>query len=210
MRVIDHEQRTPGWFQARAGRVTGSRAADVLAKIKSGEAAARRDYRLQLAVERLTGLPQESGYINAEMQRGIDLEPIARAQYEARSGNFVRQTGFCQHEELLAGCSLDGDIEEFFGILELKVPKSATHISYLRAQRLPSEYIPQITHNLWITGAQFCDFVSFDDRLPEGLQYFCIRVKREELDIPSYVAEVQKFLAEVEAEHQALLALRAA
>lgn len=210
MKVIDAEQRSAAWFAARAGRITGSRAADVLAKIKSGEAAARRDYRLQLAVERLTGLPQESGYINADMQRGIDLEPQARAMYEARSGNIVRQTGFCQHDELLVGCSLDGDIEEFFGILELKVPKSSTHVEYLKGQRLPPAYVPQVTHNLWVTGAQFCDFVSYDDRMPEGLQYFCVRVKREDLDIAGYVAEVHKFLAEIDAEYQALLALKAA
>lgn len=210
MKIIDAEQRSEAWFAARAGRITGSRAADILAKIKTGEAAARRDYRLQLAVERLTGKPQESGFCNAEMQRGIDLEPMARAQYEGRSGNFVRQTGFCQHDDLLAGCSLDGDIDEFEGILELKVPKSSTHIEYLKGARLPPAYIPQITHNLWISGAAYCDFVSFDDRMPPGLEYFCVRVHINELSIPDYQKAALAFLDEVEAEHQALLALRGA
>lgn len=210
MKIIDCVQREPAWYQARAGKITASRAADMLARIKSGEAAARRDYRLQLAVERITGLPQEGGYVSAEMQRGIALEPVARAMYEARSGAFVAECGFCTHDYLPAGCSLDGHIEEFFGLVEFKCPKSATHVEYLKGKRLPTLYVPQVTHELWITGAQFVDFVSYDDRLPAGLDYFCVRVQREELDIAAYEAEVMKFLAEIEVEHKALLALKAA
>lgn len=208
MRIVDAEQRSPEWLTLRAGRVTGSRAADVLAKIKSGEAAARRDYRLQLAVERITGQPMENGFVSADMQRGIDLEPIAAARYEAETGHVLRHTGFIAHDTLQAGCSLDGDVDDCAGIVEIKCPKSTTHVGYLRAGVVPPAYLPQITHNLWISGAQWCDFVSFDDRLPAGLDWLCVRVAREHLGVNAYVLEVEKFLAEVDAEHSALVALR--
>jgi hypothetical protein len=208
--VVNAEQRSIEWRSARVGRVTGSRAADVVATIKSGEAAARRDYRLQLAVERLTGQPMESGFVNAEMQHGIDMEPAARAKYEAKTGLMVRQTGFLASDELLAGCSLDGDVDEFTGLVEIKCPKSTTHIGYLQGGQCPSGYLPQITHNLWVSGAHWCDFASFDDRLPAGLDWFCVRVHRAELDIDSYAMAVQRFLAEVEETTAALMRLRAA
>jgi hypothetical protein len=119
MRIVDAAQRSPEWFAARAGKVTGSRAADVLAKVKSGEAAARRDYRLQLAVERITGTPMENGFVSADMQRGIDLEATAAARYEAATGHLLRHTGFLAHDTLAAGCSLDGDVDDFTGIVEI-------------------------------------------------------------------------------------------
>jgi hypothetical protein len=151
-------------------------------------------------VERLTGRPQEDGYCNAEMQRGIDLEPVAFAAYEAATGCVVRRTGFLQHPELMAGCSLDGDIDDFAGVLELKCPKSATHLRYLRGGIVPPDHLPQIVHNLWITGAQWADFVSFDDRFPPELHTFRVRVPRDEAHIASYELQVRQFLREVDAE----------
>jgi len=209
---MDVEQRSEPWLQARAGRATASKAADVLSKIKSGEAAARRDYRFQLAIERLTGKPAEPGYINAEMQRGIDLEPAARLAYEAHSGLIVRETGFLSMNEVMAGCSLDGDIDDFKGLVSFKCPKSATHVSYLKGRRLPPDYIPQATHEMWVTGAEWYDFCSYDDRLPEGLQFFCVRVERFEFktELAAYETELTKFLAEVDAEVASLRSLKAA
>jgi predicted phage-related endonuclease len=198
--VIDAAQRSPEWFAARAGRLTGSCAGDMLATIKSGEAAARRDLRTRLVVERLTGQPQEDGYTNAVMQRGIDMEPIAFAAYEAHSANVVRRTGFLKHNALMVGCSLDGDVEDFTGIVELKCPKSATHLGYLKAGTVPSNHMPQILHNLWVSGAQWCDFVSYDDRFPEHMRLFVCRVPRNDLDILAYSKTAEKFLAEVDAE----------
>ena len=193
----------------RAGRLTGSCAADMLATLKGkGEAAARRDLRLRLVCERLTGLPQENGYINAEMQRGIDLEDTAIAAYEAATGNLVRRTGFVQHEELLAGCSLDGDVDDCTGIVECKCPKSSTHLGYLRAGSAPTTDLPQMTHNLWVTGARWCDFVSFDDRLPPELALFVVRVERDEAAIASYELMLRAFLREVEDELASVEALR--
>lgn len=208
--IIECEQRTPEWFAARAGRVTASCAANVMAKIKTGEAAARRDYRLQLAVERLTGRPQEGGFINAEMQRGIDLEPAARLAYEAQTGNIVRETGFLSMADYLAGCSLDGDLENFQGIVSFKCPKSATHVEYIKRRRLPPDYQWQATHEMWVTGAEYYDFCSYDDRLPEGLQFFHVRVERSEFDIDGYAKELLKFLDEVAQEVEQLSKLRAA
>lgn len=205
--VIDAEQRSPDWFAARLGRLTGSRAGDMLATIKSGEAAARRDLRTQLVCERLTGQLQEDTYINAVMQRGIDCEPQAFAAYEAQTGTLVERSGFLSHTEHMAGCSLDGHIGAFTGILELKCPKSTTHLRYLRGGVVPSEHLPQIAHNLWITGAQWADFVSFDDRFPPELQLFIVRVTRLESAIAAYEQKALAFLAEVDTEAAALMTI---
>jgi hypothetical protein len=205
--VLEAEQRSPEWFAARAGRLTGSRAGDMLATIKSGEAAARRDLRTQLVVERLTGQPQEDTYTNAAIQWGIDHEADAFAAYEAYSGNLVRRTGFLTHTEYMVGCSLDVDVEDFGGIVEIKCPKSATHYGYVKAGAVPSNHLPQIHHNLWVTGAGWCDFVSYDPRYPDHLRLFVVRVPRVEIDIVAYEKCALKFLDEVAAECASVSAL---
>lgn len=182
----------------------------MLAKIKSGEAAARRDLRLQLACERLTGEPQEDGYTNDVMRRGIELEPAARAAYEAETGLLVSETGFLAHHAILAGCSLDGHIDDFVGIVELKCPKSATHLRYLQAGVVPPEYLPQVRHNLWISGADWCDFVSFDPRFPDDLRLFIARVNRSDAQIEDYEREAVAFLVEVDQAVEQVRKLRSA
>lgn len=196
--IIDAEQRSPEWYQARAGLLTGSKAAHMLAKIKTGEAAKRRDLRLQLVCERLTGRPQEDDYVNKEMQRGIDLEAIAIAEYEALTGLVVRRTGFIRSDEYPVGCSLDGDIDNFAGIVEVKCPKSATHLQYIGDGFVPSDYLPQLRHNAWITGAQWADFFSYDDRFPTELQCFHVRRTRDQLKIDEYEKEAFTFLEGIE------------
>ena len=172
----------------------------MLAAIKTGEAAARRDYRMQLVCERLTNQLQEDGFVNAAMQRGVDLEPVAFAAYEGITGNLVARSGFLAHTEHMAGCSLDGHIGDFDGILELKCPKSATHYRYLKDGGMPKEHVAQVLHNLWITSAAWCDFVSFDDRMPANLQLFRVRVERDEREIAAYAEKALAFLREVEDE----------
>ncbi len=172
----------------------------MLATIKSGEAAARRDLRTRLVLERLTGQSQEDGYVNAAMQWGIDHEADAFDAYEAHSGNLTRRTGFLSHTDLWVGCSLDGDVDDFGGILEVKCPKSATHWGYIKAGLVPANHLPQILHNLWVTGAAWCDFVSYDPRFPEGLRLFVQRVMRVELDVLAYEKTARTFLAEIDAE----------
>jgi len=204
--IIDCEQRSEPWFRARAGRLTGSVAADIFATLKSGgEPACRRDLRTRLVVERLTGKPQEDDFQNADMRRGIELEPAARKAYEARTGNLVEQTGFLAHTDLHIGCSLDGHVGDFEGIVELKCPRSARHFAYLKAKALPTEHRYQIVHNLFVSGAAWCDFVSYDPTMPDRLQVFVVRVLRDEKEMASYEFAARQFLKEVEAEYLAAL-----
>jgi predicted phage-related endonuclease len=207
--IVTHPQRSPEWFAARAGRITGSCASAVTAKGKGGaESVVRRDYRLQLACERITGMPQEGGFVSEAMQRGIDLEPIAFAAYEAKTGNMVRTTGFLTAHQHMVGCSLDGDIEDFEGIIELKCPKTATHVGYLRdPMTLRNAYIAQVTHNLWVSGAKWCDLTSFDDRLPPPLRLVTVHIERDDALIQNYADAALDFLDEVSREVEALLAL---
>jgi putative phage-type endonuclease len=202
--IHECEQRSPEWFALRAGRLTGSAADAITAKpLKSGgEPAVRRDLRVQLAIETLTGKPvQNDVYVSAAMQRGIDLEGKARDAYEAATGNIVRQTGFVTHPVLQGiGCSLDGDIRNFEGILEIKCPKSSTMVGYWTEGGLPTEYVPQVMHNMLVTGAAWCDFAAYDDRMPEGLEFFMVRVTREQLQLDEYEVKVLAFIREVGAQ----------
>ncbi len=212
--IVDCEQRTPEWFQARAGILTATGAAKMLAKpLRSGgEPAERRDLRVNLAIERLTGQPvEENGFVSAEMKRGIELEPAALAAYEAATGILVQSVGFLRHPTLPIGCSPDGVIGDLEGGLELKCPKSATHLGYLRKpDKCPTEYIPQITHTLFVSGAPWWDFASYDPRLPEELAFFLVRVRREDVDLAGYEKALMGFLEEVEAEYRDIAALLAA
>lgn len=200
--IIDAPQRSEAWFQARLGRVTGSVADDMLAMGRKGaESVGRRDLRIRLALERLTGAPQDDVYTNAAMQWGIDHEPAAFAAYQAVTGDFAERTGFLAHTELMAGCSLDGHIGDFDGLLEIKCPfKSAVHLENLRAGVVPPEYMPQITHSLWMTGAAWCDFLSFDPRFDADRQTMLVRVPRASVDLKAYELVLRNFLAEVERE----------
>ena len=201
VRTSIHPQRTPEWFADRLGRVTGSACSAVFAKsrTKGEESSERKKYRLQLALERITGNAGGSVYVNAAMQRGIDLEPVAVAAYEAAVGELVDVPGFMFAEELLVGASLDG-LCGSEGALEVKCPDSVTHLEYLREGRLPPAYVAQVTHNLWVSGREWLDFVSFDDRFPEPLRLFRVRVTRKELDLDGHLVAVCKFLDEVDTE----------
>lgn len=197
-------QGTPEWLRERAGCATASRFADVCAKIKSGEAATRRKYRLQLVTERLTGNPVQ-GYINAAMQWGIDTEPEARMAYEAERGVIVEETGFAKHPAIpWCGASPDGLIDDD-GLVEFKCPESTTHLEWLEAGKAPAEHVPQIQGQMWITGRQWCDFVSYDPRFPGGLKLFVVRVPRDEDYIKGLEKEVIEFLAGVEEVIQRLM-----
>lgn len=188
-------QLSPEWFAARCGRATASRFADVLSKIKTGEAASRRNYKAQLVCERLTGVPAES-YTNAAMQWGIDTEPQGREAYEALTGNIVEQVAFVPHPLLMAGASPDGLIDADGG-LEIKCPNTAQHIDAL-LNGMPPEHIPQIQGGMWLTGRKWWDFVSFDPRMPERLQLYVQRIPRSDTYIALLEAEVRAFLGEVD------------
>jgi putative phage-type endonuclease len=189
------EQRTEEWFAARLGKVTASRVADVLAKIKSGESASRKNYKMELVVQRLTGKVGES-FTNAAMEWGTEQEPFARMAYEAHTGTFVKEEGFVDHPTIEGfGCSPDGIVGE--GLIEIKAPNTANHIETVLENKPPSKYIPQMQCQMACTGAKWCDFVSFDPRVPEDLQLFVVRVERDQEYIDSMEVEVKQFLSEV-------------
>ena len=192
------EQGTPEWFAARLGNVTASRVADVIAKTKSGYAASRDNYMAQLICERMTYTVAES-FSSPAMQWGTETEPLARAAYESLADVLVDEVGYIAHPTIeRAGASPDGLIG-LFGLLEIKCPNTATHIDTLISEQVPTKYITQMQWQMSCTGRTWADFVSFDPRLPSGLQMF---VKRVEFDA-EYVAmlkeEVIKFLAELDA-----------
>lgn len=188
------KQRDPEWFAARCGRVTASRFGDVLATIKSGEAASRRNYKAQIVCERLTGVPQET-YQNEAMRFGTEWEPFARIAYEAKTGNIVQEVAFITHKTELVGASPDGFVGEHGG-LEIKVPNTATHIDTLLKGMEP-EHIAQVQGNMWLSSRRWWDFVSYDPRMPEAYQLYIHRVERDDKYIAMLAEAVGKFISEV-------------
>lgn len=202
------EQRSPEWYAARLGLLTGSCANDMLATIKSGgEAAGRRNLRVRLMLERVTGKSQEPEFTSDDMQVGIDRETEARGFYEVESGSFVSTVGFLRHTDLMAGCSPDGVIGDFDGLLSVKCPKPATHLEYVKSGQIPTEYLRQTTHEMWISGAQWTDFVSFNPDFPDALRIKLVRVEAKALDLIGYDKAVRAFLAEVDREVEAVRTL---
>jgi putative phage-type endonuclease len=190
------EQRTDDWFAARLGKVTASRVADVVAKTKSGYSASRENYMADLIVERLTG-QKASSFSSAAMEWGTEQEPNARAAYSARTGELVEEVGFIEHPTIaLSGASPDGLVSE--GIVEFKCPNTATHLEYLLAGKPPEKYVTQMQWQMACTGRPWCDFVSYDPRLPEHLQMLVVRIPRNEVRIIELEDEVRKFLAELD------------
>ncbi len=201
MKMITADQRSPEWFTARLGKLTGSRAADMLATNKDGKpAASRRNLRIQLVLERLTQRSQERDFVSPAMQDGIDREADAAGLYEALTGRMLTTAGFLQHDDLMAGCSLDGYIGNFEGIIEIKSPLAATHLGYLRSGIIPDEYQKQILHALWISGAAWCDWLSYQPDFPESLRTRLVRVPRDGAAILAYEEKVCAFLQEVDRE----------
>lgn len=205
MRRIECEQGSEEWLAARAGIATASCFADVLATIKSGEAAVRRNYRAKLVVERLTGKVIDS-FTTAAMRQGTEREPLARDAYMVHSGSFVEAVGFMRHDTLEAGASPDGLIDDD-GVLEIKCPELATHLEYLRLRSEPPAYTAQIQGEMWISGRQWCDFVSFNPDFPAHLQLIVRRVPRDEKYIAGLALAVELFMSEVREEEAAIRAM---
>lgn len=210
--VLDVEQGSPEWFAARVGRVTSSTAKAVTMKGRGKEeSVTKRDLMLRLAIERITQQPlDDDGPKTEHMERGTAMQPEAFAAYEAITGTVVHRSGFLSHHELMIGASLDGHMGDFEGVLEMKCPKSSTHLRYIREGRLPTDYINQVAHQLLVTGADYCDFFSYDPRFPVELQAFCIRVSPADVDMVGYEMALRGFLTDVESEVKAVQAMRAA
>ncbi len=193
------EQGTVEWLELRKGKVTASRVADIMAKTKTSTSTSRGNYLIELALQRVTGKIQES-FINDAMQWGMDQESSARVAYEVKTNNFVDKIAFFDHPSIHNfGCSPDGLVGDD-GLVEIKCPNSATHWGYLKDGKAPAKYIMQIQTQLACTCRAWCDFVSYDPRMPERSQLLIVRVMRDDELIKTIETEVKKFLDEVETE----------
>lgn len=199
------EQRSNEWFNARLGKVTGSRVADLMAKTKTGYSASRANYMAELVVERLTG-QQAERFTNAAMQWGTDVEPQARAAYEFLTDRPVVETGFVLHGSILDfGASPDGLVADD-GLVEIKCPNTATHIETLLNEAVPGKYFTQMQAQMACTGRAWCDFVSFDPRLPGDMQMWISRVQRDDAMIADMEREISAFLSKLDEKMSALRA----
>ena len=189
-------QRSEEWFSARLGKVTASRIADVMAKTKTGYSASRQNYMMELLTERLTGERTES-YQSADMLWGIEHEDESRELYESITGNTVMQVGFIiAPDNINAGASPDGLIG-IDGGLEIKCPKTATHVNYILTENIDTKYIYQMQWGMYCTNRMWWDFVSYDPRMHKKLRIFIKRVDRDEDMINNIRNEVYKFLDEL-------------
>jgi putative phage-type endonuclease len=190
------EQRSAEWFAVRCGKVTASRVSDVIAKTKSGWGASRANYMAQLIAERLTGEVADS-YSNSAMQWGIDHEADARMAYEFYENAKVQEIGFVRHQELESGASPDGLVGGD-GLIEIKCPNTATHIQTLLDQKIPQKYETQMLWQMECTERKWCDFVSFDPRMPEDLKGYVKRFERDDKRLDEIRTMVADFIGELE------------
>ena len=182
-------QGTEEWLKARLGCLTASRANDACA---AETTAAYQNYLWQLVAERETGLAEET-YVNADMQRGTEKEPIARAAYEAHTGTFVTQTGFWLHPEIkFFGASPDGLVED--GLIEIKCPRTPNHLRYRSEEKVPTQYKRQMMCQLLCTGRKWVDFISFDNRVRDSKQLFIVRFEPTKKELDDMLKSVQSFL----------------
>jgi putative phage-type endonuclease len=193
-------QGTPEWLELRKGHVTASKVADIMAKTKTGPSASRQNYLIELAIQRVTGVIEET-FKNDAMIRGTEEEPKAREKYQQITKTFVEELSFVKHKTIeWFGCSPDGIIRNndgTYNLLEIKNPNSATHWAYIKAGEPPTKYKIQMMAQMACTGAEWCDFFSFDSRMPEGSQYFIARLQRDASFIDEMENEIKTFLEEV-------------
>lgn len=194
--MTDIIQGSAEWHAIRLGKVTASRVADVVAKTKSGPAASRANYMAELIAERLTGEPAEK-FTNVAMQWGTEKEPDARAAYEFRTDATVTEIGFVIHPKIDAsGASPDGLVGAD-GLIEIKCPNTASHLDTLIGQEIAAKYVTQMQWQMACTARKWCDFVSYDPRLPESMRLFVKRVARDDKHIHELESEIAGFLLEM-------------
>jgi len=194
---IDLVQGTDEWLSARLGRVTASRVADVIARTKSGPSASRANYMAELVAERFRGSRDET-FTNAAMAWGTEQEPDARVAYEFRTDAVVEQVGFIRHPTIvMSGASPDGLVLAD-GLVEIKCPNTATHIETLLTSAIPGKYETQMLWQMACTGRAWCDFVSFDPRMPEQMRLFVKRFERDDARIAEMEQQVREFLFELD------------
>jgi putative phage-type endonuclease len=196
---INVEQGSDAWHKARLGHITASHISDVMAKGKGKEESVTRyNYKVKLVAERMTGVSASDGYTNSAMEWGVEQEQFACMAYEALEETFVTRTGFWLHPTVnWLGVSPDRLVGDG-GLIEVKCPNTSTHVQYLLSREVPAKYYNQIQCQLWVTRRAWCDFVSYDPRLPLRKQLLILRVNRDDKMIALMQEEVQKFLDEVE------------
>lgn len=191
------EQGTPEWHAQRIGKVTASRMADVIAKTKTGWGASRANYMADLVAERLTGNPAD-GFTNAAMQWGADQEPAARETYSFMTDRVIAPAPFIGHPKIvMTGASPDGLIGAD-GLIEVKCPNTATHIDTLLGEPIAGKYIAQMQWQMACAERAWCDWVSFDPRLPASMRLFIQRVPRDDKFIAELEQAVVQFLKELD------------
>lgn len=168
-------QGTPEWINARCGMVGASNMSDMMA---GGKGLTRKRLLVRIVTERLTGIPEES-FTSQAMQWGIDTEPQARAAYEFLRDAMVETTGFHKHPSIDGfGASPDGLVGDD-GLIEIKCPNSTTHVATIESGKIDTGYLLQMQWQMACTGRKWCDFVSFDPRMPAGLEMYCVRLDRD-------------------------------
>lgn len=181
----------------RCGRVTASKIADMLTKTKTGWGAGRANYRALLVAERLTGVVAET-FTNAAMEWGTATEAEARSCYAMIKGADVASIDFATHPTItMSGASPDGLVAAD-GLVEIKCPNTATHIETLLGGSVPGKYRFQMLWQMACTGRAWCDFVSYDPRMPEDMRMFVRRLDRDDAAIAELETEVRRFLAEID------------
>ena len=191
--ITDIEQGSEAWLALRYGWITASRFKDVKA---GGEGKTRKAYMYQLAAEAISDMRQES-FTNEYMEWGTQTEPQAREMYEFVSGNTVELVAFIKlSEDKKTGCSPDGLVGED-GMVEFKCPKTTTQIETFLSGKMPTGHSAQVQGQLWVSGRQWCDFVSFDPRIDGEASYFCVRVERDEEAITEIADACDKFEIEL-------------
>jgi len=197
------EQGSPEWFAARCGKVTASRISDVIARTKSGYSASRATYMGQLIAERLTGVVLD-GFKSEAMQWGTEHEAEARAVYEMFTGQVVYPAGFHTHLAYpMSGASPDGFVGKD-GLVEIKCPNTATHIETLLGGTIPKKYVSQMMWQMACTDRKWCDFVSYDPRMPDHMRLFVQRLDFDSDAADEIEVSVREFLAELDAKVSAL------
>jgi putative phage-type endonuclease len=200
------EQRSPEWYAQRLGKATASRVADIIARTKSGYSTSRANYAADLITERLTGAPV-LGFVSAAMIWGLEQEEPARALYADRCGLVVTPAEYVDHPEISwSGASPDGYVDSD-GLVEIKCPLTAQHIDALLGTAVPANYLTQMQWQMACTGRLWCDYVSYDPRMPERMQLYVKRVPRDLSVILELETEVTAFLAEIEERVAKLAAL---
>lgn len=203
--IIEVEQGTPEWLQMRCGMGTGSGIGKAIKRIGKSEknpngtkySADREKYLMEVVCERLTGRATEH-YVTDAMLWGIEHEPIAREEYGMARGCDVDPGKFAIHDRMKwFGSSSDGLVGED-GCIEIKCPTSLTHLQWVIDGVVPDEHIDQMKAAMSCYNRQWCDFISYDPRMPKDLRLFVRRLERDEPMIVEMEQEVEKFLAEVD------------